>query len=608
MNKNLDYIFKILANKKIDAYYLPLSNEHLYEFTKFKDNYVYELSGFTGDTASLFLYKKVAYLFVDGRFVIQAKNEINDKRLKIIEVNSNSEKIDFIISKLINNKSILINPKLISIYRIINLQSKLNKYNIKIIFNDNIFKSFFNDLKKNCFHLTSAPLFILDKKYVGETSKNRINNLIIDIYDTFASKNDIYYVTSNLEEIAYLTNIRFKLCDISDESVLFESFLIINNKKSILYLKDYLSDNDIKYLNKNNIFIKNINCFYKDLKKIKSKCVYIDKKINNYYIYKTIHSANLIDSPLYIKKSVKNNTEIKNLKKSNIIDGVAMVKAIYCLKNNDYRFKSNKFKTEYDIKLFIDNLRKYVGKKMFLCNSFETIVAYKENSAICHYTPKKNKSKKINDNGLLLIDSGGNYLTGTTDITRTISLYKNINNIPKNVKMHYTLVLKSLIDLSILIFPSGLTGSNIDIIARKNLYDNFLDFNHGTGHGIGYISNVHEGPNIISPSIKNNYNDNILQENQVSSNEPGLYFENKYGIRLENDIIVKKVKENIYGEFFGFDTLTLCPFDKDLIDKKYLDNNEIQFINSYNQQVYNKLSKYLTDAEKKWLKVETSEV
>ena len=174
--------------------------------------------------------------------------------------------------------------------------------------------------------------------------------------------------------------------------------------------------------------------------------------------------------------------------------------------------------------------------------------------------------------------------------------------------MHYTLVLKSLIDLSMLIFKKGLTGSNIDIIARKNLYEYYLDFNHGTGHGIGYISNVHDGPNSISPIIKKNYIDNELRVNQVSSNEPGLYFENKYGIRLENDIISKEVKNSIYGKFMSFETLTLCPFDKDLIEKKYLDDKEINFLNNYNKIVYKKLNKYLTYDERKWLKKETSEV
>ena len=609
MNKNLDYIFKVLSSKRISSYYLPLSNEHLFEFTKFKYNYLYELSGFTGDTGSIFLYNNVAYLFVDGRFTIQAKNEINDKRIKIIEINNSNDKIDFIISKLKKNKSILVNPKLLSIDKINNIKYKINAYNISLVLNGTIFSKYFENLKKNCFNLSSAPLFILDKKYVGETPKKRIGVLLDDLVDRYSNTKNIYYVTSNLEEIAYLTNIRFKFCDIGDESVLFDSFMLVDNKKSFLYIKDYLFEKDVDVLKRNNIYIKDIKDFYNDIKKLKNNDnVFLDGRINNYYIYKCLPNANLIHSPLYMRGSIKNATEISNLKKCNVLDGVAMVKILYSLKKSFLSAGSKAFGTEYDVKSFVDKTRKSVGKKHFLCNSFETIVAYKENSAICDYIPKKDMSKRLSASSILLIDSGGNYLTGTTDITRTISLYKNKKSIPNMIKKHYTLVLKSLIDLSMLIFPKGLTGSNIDIIARKNLYDNYLDFNHGTGHGIGYISNVHEGPNTISPVIKKNFNDNVLHENQVSSNEPGLYFENKYGIRLENDILVKKIKKNEYGEYMCFETLTLCPFDKDLIDKKYLDDKEITFFNEYNKLVYSKIYKYLTNEERQWLKKETSEV
>lgn len=600
MNKYLDIAFKELVSKKYDSYYLPLSNENLYEFTKLRQNFLIDLSGFSGDTGSIFLYKNKAYLFVDGRFTIQAKKEVNDKRIKVIEINKNNEIIDFIISKLNKNKSIVINPKLFSIYYINDLLNKIKKFNISLKFNENFLKKEFNLIKKNCFSLSSAPLFRLDNKYVGESSKSKIKYIINRIANNNISKN-IIYLTSNLEEIAYITNLRFKFCDLPNESVLFDSFMIITKNKSYLYVKDYITDKDLMYLKNNNIFVLNIKNFYTDLKKyIHKKYIFLDDKINNYYIYKLLRKANFIQSPLLIKKSIKNKIEVKNLRKCNVIDGIAMTIALFNVKEKKL------FKNEYEIKKFIDETRRKVGKKYFLSPSFDTIVAYKENSAICHYSPNINNSKNVLNNGLLLIDSGGNYLFGTTDITRTISLYKN--KVPSEIKKHYTLVLKSLIDLSILIFKSGLTGYEIDIISRKNLYENLLDFNHGTGHGIGYISNVHDGPNRIGPYIKNNYKNNILFENQISSNEPGLYFEDKYGIRLENDILTKHIKSNEYGDFMGFETLTLCPFDKDLIDKKFLNKDEIKFLNNYHKLVYKKINKYLNLEQKKWLKKITLEV
>ena len=607
MNKNLQYVFDELKKRNIDSFFLNLSNEHLFEFTKFRENYLYELTGFKGDTGSVFITKKNAYLFVDGRFFIQAKKEINDKRIKIVEIYSSDDKLQFIFNNLKNNSKLLINPKLLSISKVLFAKNKFKNKNINLVFSTTFLKQKFDSLKKDCFKLTSAPLFILNQKYVGENQSSKINYLLKNINCT----KKFVYVTSNLEEIAYLTNCRFKFCDISDESVLFDSFMIVGKEKSFLYIKDYLNVVDEKKLINNNIFIKDINLFYKDLSIIsKSYYVFLDGRINNYYLYTKIYykNLNLIDSPLELKMSIKNRTQINNLYKCNILDGVAMVKAIYNIKKDVIKNNNHIFKNEYDIKKFLDSLRVKIGKSNYLCKSFDTIVAYKENSAICHYLPTYSDSKKIKSNSILLIDSGGNYLYGSTDITRTISLYKNKNNIPKNIIMHYSLVLNSLINLTLIKFPEGLTGAEIDIIARKNLYDYFIDFEHGTGHGIGYISNVHEGPNRIGPGISKNYLKNELQTYQVSSNEPGIYIEGKYGIRLENDILIVPLKKNLYGNFLGFKTLTLCPFDKDLIDKKYLNRKSIIFLNKYYKLVYNKLSKYLTKDEKIWLKKETSEV
>ena len=607
MTSNLQSVFDELNRKRIDAYYLNHTNEYLYEFTRSSENYLCELTGFTGDTGSIFITKKRAYLFVDSRFTIQAKNEINDKRIKIIEIVNRDDKIDFINKTLDKYAKLVINPKLISIAKVIYAKEKFDKKKIRLIFDTNFLKSKFYELKKNSFKLTCAPLFILDNKYVGANQSSKIKTLLKNI----ECDKKFIYITSSLEEIAYLTNCRFKLSDIACESVLFDSFMIISKTVSYLYIKDYLDERGINTLKRSKIYVKDIKSFYDDIVKFsKSNLVYLDSKINNYYIYKklTKKSINLIDSPAEIDMSIKNSVEIRNLDRCNMLDGVAMVKTLYAIKKDITKKSNRQFKTEYDIKKFVDYTRSKIGKSKFLCKSFETIVAYKENSAICHYSPSANNSKRVVANSVLLIDSGGNYLYGSTDITRTISLYKDKNRIPKDLIMHYSLVLNSLINLSTLKFPEGLTGFEIDIIARKCLYDNYLDFGHGTGHGIGYISNIHEGPNRIGPGINKNYSKNEMLPYQLSSNEPGIYIEGKYGIRLENDILTIPLKENEYGSFLGFKTLTLCPFDKDLIDKKYLDKSSIKFLNDYNKLVYNKLSKHLTFDEKKWLKSVTSEV
>lgn len=614
MNENLTNLLKYLDKKNIDAFYLPLSNENLSEFVSQNENTLYNLTGFTGDTGDILIIKNKIYLLVDGRFTIQAKNEVVDRRINIVNIYTNYGFIDFIKENYNMIKIFAFDMRLLSIDTSIKLINELIKLNIKIKFinvnNKSIKNLIFDSEQKNC----ESNLFILQKKYVGTSAKTKIHNTIFDIFDKYASAfnktkkvSDIFYLTSKLEEIAYITNLRIKPYSIYSCNVLFKSFMIINTKKSILYIdNDIILNNEIiKYLKQNNIVIKNIASFYDDLKNIKYN-IFLDEKINNYYIYININNKyiNFIKSPLSHIMSIKNKTEIKCLKNANLLDGIMMTKLIYKIKNElDF---NNNIITEYDIKNLVDNLRYEIGGKNFICPSFETIVAYKENSAICHYTPTKEKSKIIKNNSILLIDSGGNYLLGTTDITRTISLNKN--NINQNIKKHYTYVLNAMLNMSMQIFKSGKTGYELDIIARLNLYNECLDFNHGTGHGIGFVTNVHEGPNRLSPTTVKSYVDNIFYDGQVISDEPGLYFENQYGIRIENDLLIKKYKKNEFGEFLNFEILTLCPYDMDLIDKNFLDRKIINYLNEYNDILYKKISPYLSKNERIWLKNETTKI
>ncbi|MBQ2204861.1 MAG: M24 family metallopeptidase [Lachnospiraceae bacterium] len=598
-----------LKENGLDAYYFNLSNEHLYEFTKLSNNYLIELTGFTGDTGSLLVTRGKSYLFVDGRFTIQVKKEVKNSKIKIVEVRTLKEKITQFKAIMKKGSVIGFNPKVESIKNVLEIGEELGKCEIKFLPKEKFLQTELIESKKYAFKLTSAPLFVLNKKYVSETPKTKIKNLKSNLKD---SANSIY-ITSSLEEIAYITNLRYALCDISDYNVLFDAFMIVDDKKTILYVKDYLDERSEKYLYLNGIIVKQYSDFYSDLGNYVGRDFYLDKRLNNYFIYTLLRicdDKHFINSPLEVPMSQKGKAEIAGLEKANLYDGIAMVKVLYALKEH-FTVRKNKkikFDTEYDIKQFVDKTRREVSGKNYLCNSFETIVAYRDNSAICHYVPKKDASKKVKSDSLLLIDSGGNYIFGTTDITRTISLYKSKKQIPEVVKKHYTLVLNSLFSLYMQKFPYGTKGSEIDIIARQNLYNEYLDFNHGTGHGIGFISNVHEGPNTISPSAANK-NNNTLEVGQVTSNEPGLYFEKKYGIRLENDMLTVLEKEtNLYGDFLGFRFLTLCPFDIDLIDRKYLDDKIIVHLNEYNKMVYNKLHNHLNSEEEKWLKSVTREV
>ena len=603
LNDNLSYIMRFLKNKNIDGYFTTISNEHLNEYINDNENTIKYLTGFTGDTASLYVNKNNAFLFIDGRFTVQAKKEIKNNKIKIVLLDVQYNIYDALTDIIKNDDKIYIDYHIHSILKINKIKNEIDK-KINLVQIPQNFPNF------NIEEEVKDELILLDKKYTDNSSIDKIKILLNEL-SLMSENNNIYYISSNLEEIAYITNIRNK----NIHSALFKSFLLINKNKNILYLDLKISDKIKKYLTKNKIVIKAYNEFYEDIKNIADKNniknkaeIFIDYKINNYYTYLSIlKNKNIIIndaifiSPLYEMMSVRSDKEIKNLKLANIYDGIAICNSLYRIKN--INFDKHKY-TEYDIKQIVDTEKN--KSKYFLQNSFDTIVAYKQNSAICHYIPSQNNSKIIKKDSVLLIDTGANYLQGTTDITRTISLYKN--KIPADVKKNFTLVLKSHINLAKQKFLYGYTGRELDLLARTHLYNEYLDFEHGTGHGIGNITNVHHGPNNFSPGVDTSKTNNVLQINQVQSLEPGLYFENKYGIRIENDTYVKYYKKNKFGEYLGFETLTLCPIDLSLVEQKILTKSEIEWLNNYHKLVYNKLNKYFKSDMLKWFKNATRKI
>lgn len=596
-NRLLAKLYSELKKKAYDAYFLDISNENLYEFVDAKDNLVMKLTGFTGDTGLLLVLKNRSILYVDGRFTIQAKKEIKDRSIKVVKLNSRSNIYKDIKSRIKKNGILAFDPKIESIKTIKCIEKEFEDKNIVLKCDYSIVDGIKNNkLEEDQFE--REALFVLDRRYVSKPSKKKITEVLFDIKNLGFT----HYITSSLEEIAYLTNLR-KKPTIGKTNVLPKAFMIIGVKKSYIYTDDILSKKAKIYFSKNNIAILPYDMFYSDLTKIKNEKFALDQSLNNYYAYKKLSlkgdKASII-SPLIMPMSIKGKNERKALLKCNIIDGVAITKAIYHIKN--MVMNGDKI-SEYEAKHIVDSYREEIGKNLYLSPSFDTIVAYKENSAICHYSPSERSSKNIKKGSLLLIDSGGNYVCGTTDITRTVSLYKR--KAPRKIRKHYTMVLNSLMSLAMQVFPYGILGSSLDIVARQNLYNEYLDYDHGTGHGIGYISNVHEGPNRISPNVNIDKKLNIIRIGQVMSDEPGLYFEGKYGIRLENDIMSIKDRENKYGTFIKFMHLTISPFDRDLIDEKILDKKIIKELNSYNKMVYRKLHKFMNADERKKLRYDT---
>ena len=401
-----------------------------------------------------------------------------------------------------------------------------------------------------------------------------------------------YNIISSLDDIAWIYN--FRGDDVQHNPVAL-SFTVISEKKASLYIdKNKLNEEAKKYFKDNKVEVKGYFEFFEDIKKLKGNILVDFNKIS-YAIYEAITKNELINSmnPSTYLKAHKNETEIANTKDIHIQDGVAIVKFMYWLKNNYKKENITEFSAEEKINSLREKIEGYIDL------SFSTISAFGKNAAMMHYSAPEKNSAKIED-GVYLLDSGGTYLKGTTDITRTFFLGK----VGKQEKTDNTLVLKGMLALSRAKFLFGATGTNLDVLARQFLWNVGIDYKCGTGHGVGHILNVHEGPH----GIRFQYNPQRLEIGMIVTNEPGAYIEGSHGIRIENELLVKEACETEHGKFLEFETITYAPIDLDGIVKTLLTKEEKQQLNEYHSEVYEKLSPYLNKKEKEFLKEYTKSI
>ena len=555
---------QLLRNKfkkyKIDGYVVPKNDDYFTEYSK--TNRLKIVSNFTGSAGIAVILKKKNYLFTDGRYTIQSQIE-SGKNFKIIDY----EKI--INCKLFKNLTLGIDPKLFTYNQI----NKYFKKNNKIRF---IKKNLIDEIQAQKIN-DKSTFYSLDKNIVGETSKSKINRI-----SKFIKKNKCdYLLISAPENVAWILNIRGQD---SPNSPIPNSRLIISKTKKIYLIckvekaKKIIKNKVVKF---NEII--NLKDFPSKIVKLKGKKFIIDQKSCSIYFEDIIKSKFKIskrEDPTYYLKAIKNKVEIKNMIDAHIIDGVALTRFIYWIKN----IRKKKL-TEFEAQKKLENFRKL--NKNYLYPSFDTIAGSGKNGAIVHYRAKKKGSKTINKNDIFLCDSGGQYKYGTTDVTRTICFSKP-NPLIKNI---FTKVLKGHIAVVNTNLKKDNYGKKIDIRARKFLKKSNLDYSHGTGHGVGFFLNVHEGPQSISK-----LNKVFIKEGMILSNEPGYYKKGNFGIRIENLIFVKKNNNNLF-----FENLTLAPIEKELINYKILTSFEKNYLFKYHLEVYSKISKYLNLKERKWL-------
>ena len=555
---------KLLRNKfkkyGIDGYIIPKNDDFFTEYSKL--NRLEVISNFSGSAGLAIILKKKNYLFTDGRYTIQSKIE-SGKNFKIFGF----EKL--INCSLFKNLTLGIDPKLFTNTQIKNYFLKHNK--IKYVE-----KNLIDEIKKQKEH-TSIPFFSLDKNIVGESINSKLNKIT-----KYLKKNKCDYIfISAPENVAWTLNVRG---GDGPNSPIPNSRLIVSKSKKILLISNLKK---CKQLLKNKIIKKDefldVNTLPIKILHLKGKNFIIDDKSCSIFYENLIKSKFKIikrEDPIYLLKAIKNKIEIKNMINAHILDGVALTKFLFWIK------KINKKKiTEVDAAKKLENFRKL--NKNFLYPSFDTIAGSGKNGAIVHYRAKEEKCRTINKNDILLCDSGGQYKYGTTDVTRTICFSKQKQNI-KNI---FTKVLKGHIAVATTDINKDDTGKKIDKRARKFLKKSNLDYAHGTGHGVGFFLNVHEGPQSITKinSVK-------IREGMILSNEPGYYKTNEYGIRIENLVYVKKINKKL-----SFQNLTMVPIEKDLINFNLLTDREKNYLFKYHLEVYSKISKFLNSNERKWL-------
>jgi len=560
MNKNLKNLKKKFKKFNIDGYVVPKNDDYFTEYSKI--NRLKIISNFSGSAGLAIILKKKNYLFTDGRYTIQSQIE-SGKNFKIISY----EKI--INCNLFKNLTLGIDPKLFT-------HTQIKKYflkNNKIKFID---QNLIDEIQKEKVN-DKFPFFSLDKSIVGESYISKINKISKYLKK---NKSDYLFVTAP-ENVAWLLNIRGG--DGPNSPVPNSRLIISKTKKVFLVSKINKAKNLIKEKKISSNQLININDLPKKIIKLKGKNFIIDDKSCSIFFENIIKSKFKIikrEDPTYLIKAIKNETEIKNMINVHILDGVALTKFIYWIKNIN-----KKQITEVDAQNKLEKFRKM--NKNYLYPSFDTIAGSGKNGAIVHYRAKKENCRIIKKKDIFLCDSGGQYKYGTTDVTRTICF-----SIPKPyIKNVFTKVLKGHIAVAHTNLKKNNIGKKIDARARKFLKKSNLDYAHGTGHGVGFFLNVHEGPQSLSK-----FNNVKIKEGMILSNEPGYYKKDHFGIRIENLVFVKKVNKNIF-----FKNLTLVPIEKNLINFNLLTSLEKNYLFQYHLDVYSKISRYLNLKERKWL-------
>lgn len=585
VEKRLKNLREKMAESGIDIYIVPTCDFHGSEYVADYFKTREYISGFTGSAGTAVITSVEACLWTDGRYFVQAEKQLPEDYVLMREGEKDTPSIREYIQTYMEKCDGTVTVGFDGRCMTAGMQEETGLPNgVKVICDMDLVGDIWPDRPA----LSCRKIWRLDEVYAGKTTAEKIK----DIRKEMADKGCDILVETVLENIAWTLNLRGD--DIACTPV-FLSFMIVEQEKMTLFVQEEEVDNQIAgYLKENQIDVRPYEDIYRRLSEIKKKKVWLDFSSANFKIVNLLKQENKIYnhfSPALTMKAIKNDTEITNMKKAHLLDGIAMTKFIFWLKSNVGKIPMDEMMLGDKLEHFRGMAKSYVGP------SFAPIVGYQDHGAIVHYSATKESCYDVLPEGIVLIDSGGHYLEGTTDITRTISL----GTVTDKMRKMYTAVLKGHLNLAVAVFKEGCSGVSLDLLARKPLWDMGMDYNHGTGHGVGYLLSVHEPPNAIRYRILNNPALNVsLLPGMITSNEPGVYLENQFGIRIENLILCQESKK--YKDFLQFETLTLVPYDRELIDEEMLSETEKELLNQYNRRVYEALEIYLTEDEKEWLR------
>lgn len=569
---------------RIDAYIIYGTDPHLSEYLPSHWQTRPYISGFTGSAGMVIICSEKAALWTDSRYFLQAEEQIKGTGIELVKMRTpgHPEPADWLVQNLKQGDSVGTDESCISVNQFRLMQQKLNQSGILLKESGDLL----NEIWINRPSLPDSVVYVHELKFACTDRKTKIVAICSELVKLGT---DLQIITV-LDDLAWTFNLRGS--DVEFNPV-FMAYASISKEETVLFIEDKKLPSELKTkLETEGIQVREYHQLDDFLRNLPvSMRILLDPDRTNQAILKSIPNQNLIIEGLSIPcqlKAIKSENEISNIRQAMRKDGVAMVEFLYWLKNNLGEVPVNEYTVAEKLIGFRSEQRDFKGI------SFFPIVGYKEHGAIVHFHVSEDNALSIEKDGFLLFDSGGQYLDGTTDITRTIAL----SELTKQQKTDFTVVLKGMISLTLAKFPVNTRGYHLDILARKDMWQYGLNYGHGTGHGVGYFLNVHEGP----MSIRQEFNDRVIEAGMVLSNEPALYRLGEYGLRTENMIVCVKDETTEFGNFLRFDTLTLCPIDTNAIEKDLLNPEEIEWLNNYHQKVFEELTPVLDEKLKSFLK------